>query len=459
MVEGHVNGRELDPETWRALTRAALTLGLPAVVADVDALLEDWLARAPALTLTAGERDAVRAALDGAQLDPERPQALERIELRVAEALGVAPRWPVFTPTPLEVPAELVDALAREVRAHLSRPGHDLVRAAADALGAVLLRYGVRDRAVTASHRSARDPERLLVLDDRLAEIVADAPRVHRSKWVADRLAAALGLVPVVPAVPPAPARATPVRIPAAVVEWVESRAEDLRLRAAEKGFDDVREERLTLAAWWIDTLADAAERFHLGDYAVADARAAQHAEPTVERLAARLPKQGPWEERAVRALLEVLGWEVEELAVIEVPSTARPALSHAVQTALAARGGDPAELAGALVEAIVTALPVVPSERASRAVELALAMESGVPVRAPERLVERIVAAAALRWVTPDVGAIDARARAYSPRERYATDDVIEHPRFGRGIVTESTPTHVAVAFTDGSRKLVHGR
>jgi hypothetical protein len=49
--------------------------------------------------------------------------------------------------------------------------------------------------------------------------------------------------------------------------------------------------------------------------------------------------------------------------------------------------------------------------------------------------------------------------ARAYSPRERYVADDVINHPTFGLGIVTVVRPDKIDIDFKTSQKTLVHGR
>jgi hypothetical protein len=51
------------------------------------------------------------------------------------------------------------------------------------------------------------------------------------------------------------------------------------------------------------------------------------------------------------------------------------------------------------------------------------------------------------------------ASAPKYSPKETYALDQIINHPSFGVGIVTEVRGDKVEVAFKADSKTLVHGR
>ena len=46
-----------------------------------------------------------------------------------------------------------------------------------------------------------------------------------------------------------------------------------------------------------------------------------------------------------------------------------------------------------------------------------------------------------------------------YSMKSKFSLANVIEHPKFGIGFVTNATIDRVEVAFADGSRALVHSR
>jgi hypothetical protein len=50
-------------------------------------------------------------------------------------------------------------------------------------------------------------------------------------------------------------------------------------------------------------------------------------------------------------------------------------------------------------------------------------------------------------------------RARAYSPRERYAEGDMISHKKFGAGTVESVIGNTIEVKFESGSKKLAHGQ
>jgi len=50
--------------------------------------------------------------------------------------------------------------------------------------------------------------------------------------------------------------------------------------------------------------------------------------------------------------------------------------------------------------------------------------------------------------------------AKAYSPSDQYEAGDVLEHPKFGRGVTTAvKDATKIEVLFEGGSKTLVHGR
>jgi hypothetical protein len=50
--------------------------------------------------------------------------------------------------------------------------------------------------------------------------------------------------------------------------------------------------------------------------------------------------------------------------------------------------------------------------------------------------------------------------AKVYSPNDQYEAGDVLEHPKFGRGVTTAvKDATKIEVLFESGSKTLVHGR
>ena len=51
-------------------------------------------------------------------------------------------------------------------------------------------------------------------------------------------------------------------------------------------------------------------------------------------------------------------------------------------------------------------------------------------------------------------------KAKAYSPKEKYQSGDVLKHPSFGIGVTTAvKDETKIEVLFESGSKLLVHGR
>ena len=50
-------------------------------------------------------------------------------------------------------------------------------------------------------------------------------------------------------------------------------------------------------------------------------------------------------------------------------------------------------------------------------------------------------------------------RARRYSAKERFAADEVLDHPVFGIGLVQEVRGDKIAVAFKADVKTLVHGK
>ena len=50
-------------------------------------------------------------------------------------------------------------------------------------------------------------------------------------------------------------------------------------------------------------------------------------------------------------------------------------------------------------------------------------------------------------------------RARRYSTKERFASDEVLDHPTFGLGLVQEVRGDKISVAFKADVKTLVHGK
>ena len=61
--------------------------------------------------------------------------------------------------------------------------------------------------------------------------------------------------------------------------------------------------------------------------------------------------------------------------------------------------------------------------------------------------------------WQERLEGKDQAKARTYSPKDTYATDDLVNHPTFGLGIVAEVRPDKVTIHFKADEKTLVHGR
>ena len=49
--------------------------------------------------------------------------------------------------------------------------------------------------------------------------------------------------------------------------------------------------------------------------------------------------------------------------------------------------------------------------------------------------------------------------ARAYAVTETFAEDEIISHPRYGRGLVLQARGDKIDVKFTEGQKTLVQGR
>jgi hypothetical protein len=50
--------------------------------------------------------------------------------------------------------------------------------------------------------------------------------------------------------------------------------------------------------------------------------------------------------------------------------------------------------------------------------------------------------------------------AKTYSPQDKYEAGDVLDHPKFGRGVATiVKDATKIEVLFETGSKTLIHGR
>ncbi len=60
--------------------------------------------------------------------------------------------------------------------------------------------------------------------------------------------------------------------------------------------------------------------------------------------------------------------------------------------------------------------------------------------------------------WEKDANGQPDDAFAKYSPTARYAKGALMMHPKFGKGVVTESEQAKVDVLFQDGVKKLAHG-
>jgi len=80
---------------------------------------------------------------------------------------------------------------------------------------------------------------------------------------------------------------------------------------------------------------------------------------------------------------------------------------------------------------------------------------------RAPRaRAVKSAAPAAAPMEFEALLGGRASDARAYSPNERYAVNDVVRHPSFDLGVVTATpAPQKIEVSFRDGKKILLHDR
>lgn len=58
----------------------------------------------------------------------------------------------------------------------------------------------------------------------------------------------------------------------------------------------------------------------------------------------------------------------------------------------------------------------------------------------------------------TDDVGGVAGPSRVYSPAERFAVGEAVEHAKLGRGVVVEVGAADVIIVFSSGPKKLVHG-
>jgi hypothetical protein len=60
--------------------------------------------------------------------------------------------------------------------------------------------------------------------------------------------------------------------------------------------------------------------------------------------------------------------------------------------------------------------------------------------------------------WDEAMEGRPDDAFSAYSMTSRFAVGQLVTHPKFGKGVVTDAEPTRVEILFQDGKKKLGHG-
>jgi hypothetical protein len=61
------------------------------------------------------------------------------------------------------------------------------------------------------------------------------------------------------------------------------------------------------------------------------------------------------------------------------------------------------------------------------------------------------------VNWKTATEGKQPADFKPYSVKTTYAAGDLLQHPKFGNGVVVSIEPTKIDVLFEDGPRKLAH--
>ena len=61
--------------------------------------------------------------------------------------------------------------------------------------------------------------------------------------------------------------------------------------------------------------------------------------------------------------------------------------------------------------------------------------------------------------WEALLAGKDVARARRYSAKDKYSSEEVIQHPLFGIGLVQEVRGDKIQVAFKADVKTLVHGK
>ena len=71
----------------------------------------------------------------------------------------------------------------------------------------------------------------------------------------------------------------------------------------------------------------------------------------------------------------------------------------------------------------------------------------------------ERVSKPAVTSWEALLAGKDLSRARRYSAKEKYAAEELIQHPSFGIGLVQEVRGDKIQVAFKADVKTLVHGK
>lgn len=60
---------------------------------------------------------------------------------------------------------------------------------------------------------------------------------------------------------------------------------------------------------------------------------------------------------------------------------------------------------------------------------------------------------------LVPAGASLPTESRPYSPKTRFSEGELVVHPKFGQGRVTQASRDNAVIAFGDGPRTLVHGR
>jgi hypothetical protein len=162
---------------------------------------------------------------------------------------------------------------------------------------------------------------------------------------------------------------------------------------------------------------------------------------------------------------LDLLEWFERHLPIqwvedrVLLPEALRPELIALAQEALQrVVGGEltPEQRASIARRMFARVLPDAPAQEkkfADAFIQLAWGSRHEPDVRA-ERAVEWMEEELRILWI-----ASPRSERPYSPTAVYEIGDVVDHPRFGRGVVKARTDTAIEVAFPDRTRKLEASR